>query len=117
MEEQYKKFFILGLFVTDGCNRAAIIKTKRKEKTYIYKNLEWSYTSCSKEFIEIVNKVISTTLNISPAKINSRKHDKGNDSYCIKYTGKNGMKVCNWLYDCPEYMICKRKYKMFKDHF
>lgn len=113
---ELEKFFILGIHATDGSNPTLTIKKKYKKKTYTNYTLEWNYTSCSKEFIEKVNEVVSRNLEFEPAKVNVRKHKKGHTSYSIRYFGKRAQSVCDWMYDCPSWMRCKRKYKMYQSY-
>lgn len=110
---EFEKFFILGIHATDGSNPTLTIKKKYKKKTYINYTLEWNYTSCSKEFIEKVNEVVARNIGLEPAKVNVRNHKRGNISYSIRYFGKRAQSICDWMYDCPSWMRCKRKYKMY----
>lgn len=111
-----EKFFIIGIHATDGSNPTLTIKKKYKKKVYINYTLEWNYTSCSKKFIKKVNEVVSRNLGFESAKVNMRQHKKGNTSYSIKYFGKRAQAVCDWMYDCPPWMRCKRKHKMYQSY-
>lgn len=112
----FEKFFILGIHATDGSNPTLTIKKNYKNKLYINYTLEWNYTSCSKNFIHKINEVVSRNLNIKPAKINVRLHKVGNTSYSIRYFGKRAQSICDWMYDCPIWMRCDRKYKMYQSY-
>lgn len=113
---ELEKFFVIGLHATDGSNPILTIKSKHNGKTYINKTLEWNYTSCSLDFIKKINEVVSRNTGLEPAKLNIRYHKTGNTSYSIRYHGKKAQVVCDWMYDCPEFMRCKRKYQMYQSY-
>lgn len=114
--KRLEKYFVLGLHTTDGSNPTLTIKKKYKSKLYINYTLEWNYTSCSKAFIEKINEIVASNLKIKPSKINVRKHKVGNISYSIRYFGKKAQAICDWMYDCPKYMRCQRKYNMYQSY-
>lgn len=114
--KKFEKFFLLGLHVTDGSNPTLTIKKKYKDKIYTNHTLEWNYTSCSKKFIHKINEVVSRQMGFKPSKVNVRHHKIGSDSYSIRYFGKRAQAICEWIYDCPTYMRCQRKYYMYQSY-
>lgn len=111
---ELEKFFVAGLHAADGSNPILTIKKKYKDTIYTNYTLEWNYTSCSYDFIKKINEIVARHMALSPSKIHTRNHERGNQSYSIRYFGKKASKICQWMYDCSPHLRCNRKYLTWK---
>ncbi|MCZ2224810.1 MAG: hypothetical protein LC122_14405 [Chitinophagales bacterium] len=105
------KYFISGLHATDG----SIYVLKRSNI------IQWNYTTVCYDFIsKLKSKLEELVPTLSTRPIKTRTHKSGAKSYSVTYSGKDTIKICNWMYENTLPILrCERKYQKYlewKDH-
>ena len=103
--KNFIRHYIRGIFDGDGC-----LHHRRK-------NLEISFCSASKSFIEVLTNIIEKELKIKKKNIYTRKKSqKHNFIYEIRYYSRESLKLLSWIYKEPFSFFLKRKFDIW-DNF
>ena len=100
----YEKQFILGYLDGDGCISYRVGKRKSGK---VVKYLDVSLAG-TEDFLSHISQILSEILGIGPRRI--RKY--GN-IFIMNYYSQDSKKICSWLYDNPNTLFLKRKYKKY----
>lgn len=104
---KYLHDFIRGYFDGDGCASLYVPQYKERPVFSII------FTSGSKRFLQSLDSIIQTALNIS---CNITVY-KNSGAFRLKYQGASAVKVCLFMYgDITNSIYLKRKYKKFEKY-